>query len=234
MWGLFPLCLTTCQWLVSLPAGVLVVLGIRGWVLWCVLAHSRWLLAGAWTPWLCRASTWGVICLGVSGLWVHGWICSGVDGCWRGLWAHRCSTLGLLHCGCWVIPQGLSPALLWGVVVVPGVVLLGFLCSGGPLDVCGLDSDVQIQVLTDTQMFYTELHLPLNISCIHKYCALFSKRAGNMNVSAGVDASRVLSCILFILLSFFHSIVLLSPSFLLPLSLFRASFFSFSFLSPCP
>ncbi|MEQ2253748.1 hypothetical protein ILYODFUR_035575 [Ilyodon furcidens] len=30
---------------------------------------------------LCRASAWGVICPGVSGLWAHGWICSGVDGC---------------------------------------------------------------------------------------------------------------------------------------------------------
>ncbi|KAK5614028.1 hypothetical protein CRENBAI_012256 [Crenichthys baileyi] len=60
MWGLFPLCHTTCRWLVSLPAGELVVLGIR--VLWCVLAHSRWLLAGAWTPGLSRASAWGVMC----------------------------------------------------------------------------------------------------------------------------------------------------------------------------
>ncbi|MEQ2229308.1 hypothetical protein ILYODFUR_017552 [Ilyodon furcidens] len=34
---------------VSAP-GVLVVLSIRGWVLWCVLANSRWLLAGAWSP----------------------------------------------------------------------------------------------------------------------------------------------------------------------------------------
>ncbi|MEQ2256546.1 hypothetical protein ILYODFUR_025293 [Ilyodon furcidens] len=55
-----------------------------------VLAHSRWLLAGTWTIRLCRASTWGVICPGVLGLWVHGWICSGVDGFWRGLWARRC------------------------------------------------------------------------------------------------------------------------------------------------
>ncbi|MED6234095.1 hypothetical protein ATANTOWER_022212, partial [Ataeniobius toweri] len=114
MWGLFPPRHTTCRWLASLPTGVLVVLSIRGWVLWCVLAHSWWLLAGAWTPGLCRASAWGVICPGVSGLWVHGWICSGVDGCRQGLWTRRCSSLGLLHCGCWVVPLGLSPALLWG------------------------------------------------------------------------------------------------------------------------
>ncbi|MED6255336.1 hypothetical protein ATANTOWER_008096, partial [Ataeniobius toweri] len=128
----FPPRYTTCRWLVSLPAGVLVVLGVQAWVLWCVLAHSRWLLAGAWTPGLCRASAWGVICPGFSGLWVHGWICSDIDGCRRGLWAHCCSSLGLLHCGCWVVPLGLSPALLWGwVAVVPAVVLLEFLCFGG-------------------------------------------------------------------------------------------------------
>ncbi|MED6240281.1 hypothetical protein ATANTOWER_018628 [Ataeniobius toweri] len=76
MWGLFPPCHTTCQWLVSLPTGVLVVLSVLGWVLWWMPAHSLWLLARAWTPGLCRASTWGVICL-----WVHGWICPGVDSC---------------------------------------------------------------------------------------------------------------------------------------------------------
>ncbi|MED6246888.1 hypothetical protein ATANTOWER_025578 [Ataeniobius toweri] len=113
---------TACRWLESLPAGVLVVLGVRGRVLWCGLAHSRWLLAGAWPPGLCRASAWGVVCPGVLGLWVHGWICSGVDGCRRGLWTRRCGSLGLLHCRCWVVPLGLSTALLWR-----------------PLDVCGSD-----------------------------------------------------------------------------------------------
>ncbi|MEQ2256323.1 hypothetical protein ILYODFUR_023088 [Ilyodon furcidens] len=82
--------------------------------LWCVVAHSWWLLAGAWTPGLCRASAWEVICPGVSGHWVHGWICSDINGCWQGLWACCCSSLGLLHCGCWVVPLGLSPALFWG------------------------------------------------------------------------------------------------------------------------
>ncbi|MEQ2309083.1 hypothetical protein AMECASPLE_034993 [Ameca splendens] len=70
---------------------------------------------------------------------------------------------------------------------------------------------VYIQVLTDTQMFYIELHLPLNISCIHKYHALFGKKAVNRNASAGVEASMVLSCILFILLSFLHCFLLLFP-----------------------
>ncbi|MED6280251.1 hypothetical protein CHARACLAT_008788 [Characodon lateralis] len=58
-----------------LPAGVLVVFGVQGWVLWCVPGDSRWLLARAWTPRRCQASAWGVICPGVLGLWVHGWIC---------------------------------------------------------------------------------------------------------------------------------------------------------------
>ncbi|MEQ2287061.1 hypothetical protein AMECASPLE_008664 [Ameca splendens] len=102
----------------TLPAGgwslCLLVLGVRGRVLWCVLAHSQWLVARAWPPGLCLASAWGVVCPGVLGLWVHGWICSGVDGCRRGLWARCCGSLGLLHCRCWVAPLGLSTALLWG------------------------------------------------------------------------------------------------------------------------
>ncbi|MED6287490.1 hypothetical protein CHARACLAT_016914 [Characodon lateralis] len=60
MWGLFLPCHT-------LAAGVLVVLGVWGWVLWCVPAHSRWLLPGAWAPWLCWASVWGVMCPGSLG-----------------------------------------------------------------------------------------------------------------------------------------------------------------------
>ncbi|MED6247055.1 hypothetical protein ATANTOWER_028936 [Ataeniobius toweri] len=55
----------------------------------CTHGSPPWLLAEAWTPGLCRASAWGVICPGVSGLWDHGWICLGVDGCRRGLWARR-------------------------------------------------------------------------------------------------------------------------------------------------
>ncbi|MEQ2182077.1 hypothetical protein GOODEAATRI_018333 [Goodea atripinnis] len=50
--------------------------------------------------------------------------------------ARRCSSLWLLHCGCWVVPMGLSSG---GVAVVPLVVLLGFLYSERPLDVFGLD-----------------------------------------------------------------------------------------------
>ncbi|MEQ2315352.1 hypothetical protein AMECASPLE_021432 [Ameca splendens] len=51
MWGLFPPHHTTYWWLVSLPAGVLVVLGVRGRVLWCVpVAACRgldaWALSG--------------------------------------------------------------------------------------------------------------------------------------------------------------------------------------------
>ncbi|MEQ2282002.1 hypothetical protein AMECASPLE_036048 [Ameca splendens] len=95
------------------------------------------------------AACWGLdpwalsgLCLGNDmsrglGLWLHGWICSGIESCRRGLWARCFSSLGLLHCGCWVVPLGLSPALLWGVAVV--LVPLGFLCFGGPLDVYGSD-----------------------------------------------------------------------------------------------
>ncbi|MEQ2227828.1 hypothetical protein ILYODFUR_002383 [Ilyodon furcidens] len=119
MWGLFYPRHTTCWWLVFLPAGVLVVLGIRDWVLWCVLAHSWWLLAGAWNPGLSRASAWGGIGPGVSGLWVYGWISSGVDGCRRGTVAAGCFP--------WDSPLLLSG----GVTVVLAVVLLGFLCFGG-------------------------------------------------------------------------------------------------------
>ncbi|MEQ2227368.1 hypothetical protein ILYODFUR_037008 [Ilyodon furcidens] len=57
------------------------------------------------------------LCLGSDvslGLWVHGWICCGVDSCWLGPWARRSSSLGLLCCGCWVVPLGLSSALLLG------------------------------------------------------------------------------------------------------------------------
>ncbi|MEQ2221590.1 hypothetical protein ILYODFUR_017388 [Ilyodon furcidens] len=62
----------------------------------------------------------GVRCPRVLGHWVHGWICSGVDGCQPGLWAHRCSSVGLLHCGCWVVPLELSFALLCGGRSSPG------------------------------------------------------------------------------------------------------------------
>ncbi|MEQ2272036.1 hypothetical protein XENORESO_013476 [Xenotaenia resolanae] len=41
-------------------------------------------------------------------------------------------------------------------------------------------------------LFYIEPHLPLNTSCIDKYRALFGKKAVDMNVSAGVEAIRVL------------------------------------------
>ncbi|KAK5599935.1 hypothetical protein CRENBAI_012964 [Crenichthys baileyi] len=54
-----------------------------------------------------------------------------MDGCRWSLWARRCGSLGLLHCGCWFF--------FWGegwVAVVPAVVLL---CSGGSLDVYSSD-----------------------------------------------------------------------------------------------
>ncbi|MEQ2219950.1 hypothetical protein ILYODFUR_000374 [Ilyodon furcidens] len=85
---------------------------------------------------LCRASAWGVMCPEVSGPWSM-WICSGKDGCRRDLWARRCSSLGLLHCGCWVVPLGLSPALLcWES---PGDGYPGAPVLWGLLDVYGSD-----------------------------------------------------------------------------------------------
>ncbi|MED6277510.1 hypothetical protein CHARACLAT_014220 [Characodon lateralis] len=68
------------------------------------------------TPGPCQASA----CDMSRGLWVHGWIYSGVDGCLQVPWARRCSSLGLLHCNCWVVPLGLSPAFLWGDCGSPG------------------------------------------------------------------------------------------------------------------
>ncbi|MEQ2303176.1 hypothetical protein AMECASPLE_013970 [Ameca splendens] len=110
-----------------------------GWVLWCELAQSRWLLARAWTLGLCRGSPWRVISPRVSGLWVHGRICLGVDGC------RACGLITPAPWGfCTVAARWFpwdSPLLFsGGVVVVLAVVLLGFLHSGGPLDVCGLMS----------------------------------------------------------------------------------------------
>ncbi|MEQ2293016.1 hypothetical protein AMECASPLE_028896 [Ameca splendens] len=66
------------------------------------------------------------------GLWVHSWICSR-----QGLWACCSSSLGLLHCGCWVVPLRLSSALLllWEGCGSPVGGSLGFPCSGGPLGV---------------------------------------------------------------------------------------------------
>ncbi|MEQ2302504.1 hypothetical protein AMECASPLE_007429 [Ameca splendens] len=66
-------------------------------------------------------------------------MCSGVDGCRWGLWAHRCSSLRLLHCGCWVVPLGFSPAPLWGGYSSPGGGSPEVPVLWGPLDVCGLD-----------------------------------------------------------------------------------------------
>ncbi|MEQ2244213.1 hypothetical protein ILYODFUR_014795 [Ilyodon furcidens] len=91
------------------------VLGIRGWVLWQAATGSlpgfdvsRGLRSlGPWLDLLGR----------------------------RRLLAGPVGSLGLLQCGCRVVPLGLSAALLWGVAVVPVVVLLGFLCSGRPSDV---------------------------------------------------------------------------------------------------
>ncbi|MEQ2246067.1 hypothetical protein ILYODFUR_034386 [Ilyodon furcidens] len=79
MWGLFPPRNTPCQWLVSLPAVVLVVLGVWCWVLWCVQALSRWLLTGG----LCPLALPG-LCLGSDVPWGLGSL-----GPWLNLLRHR-------------------------------------------------------------------------------------------------------------------------------------------------
>ncbi|MEQ2288205.1 hypothetical protein AMECASPLE_020376 [Ameca splendens] len=82
----------------------------------CVYFVSGWVWGGSLSP-RPQDYSWprlGVDVPGVLGLCVHDWICSSVDDCWRSLWARRCSSLGLLRCGCWVVPLGLSSALLWG------------------------------------------------------------------------------------------------------------------------
>ncbi|MEQ2232598.1 hypothetical protein ILYODFUR_013115 [Ilyodon furcidens] len=101
-----------------------------------MMAYSRGPHAGAWAPWLCQASAWRVMCPGVSGIWVHGWICSNVDGCRWGLWACQCNSLELLHRSCWVVPLGLSSALLWGGYSSPSGGPPGVPVLWGPLDVC--------------------------------------------------------------------------------------------------
>ncbi|MEQ2309413.1 hypothetical protein AMECASPLE_038447 [Ameca splendens] len=45
MWGLFP------RWLGSLPAGILVVLGVRGWVPRCMSVHSPVAACQGLDPW---------------------------------------------------------------------------------------------------------------------------------------------------------------------------------------
>ncbi|MED6253361.1 hypothetical protein ATANTOWER_027546 [Ataeniobius toweri] len=100
----------TCRWFVSLPAGLLVVLGVRGWV--CAGSLPVAACQGL-DPWALSGLCLGSDMFRVSGLWVHGWIYSGVDGCRRGLWARRCSSLELLQCGYSVVPMGL-PLLFSG------------------------------------------------------------------------------------------------------------------------
>ncbi|KAK5612544.1 hypothetical protein CRENBAI_012029, partial [Crenichthys baileyi] len=97
--------------------------------------------AGSFPVAACRGlDSWALsgLCLGSDmswGLWVHGWICPGCSRLPAGLWARRCSALGVLHCGCWVVPLLLSGR----VAVVLVEVFLGFLCSHGPLDVYASD-----------------------------------------------------------------------------------------------
>ncbi|MEQ2173060.1 hypothetical protein GOODEAATRI_027771 [Goodea atripinnis] len=141
------------------------------------LRHHR-IIARACVQYLCPGLEWPC---GVFAIWVHGWIC--IDSCQRGLLARCCSSLGLLHCDCWVVPLGLSSAALWGGCGSP---------RGGPPfgpggQVCGSSHSLWhifmekpykhkrahtythrcwIQVLTETQMFYIAPHLPPNTSCI--------------------------------------------------------------------
>ncbi|MEQ2241525.1 hypothetical protein ILYODFUR_026280 [Ilyodon furcidens] len=123
---------------------------VSGWVLDCSFSwislgppsngvSARWYTCGSQCPGLgalvCAGSLPVTACRGLNpwalsdlhlggdvsrGLWVHGRTCSGVDSCRRGLWARRCSCLGLLHLGCWVVPLAPSPDLLWGGCGSPG------------------------------------------------------------------------------------------------------------------
>ncbi|MED6260645.1 hypothetical protein ATANTOWER_025146 [Ataeniobius toweri] len=87
-------------------------------------------LPGASALWLLGGSPGTLPCSSLGGVAVVPALV--LDGCRWGLWARRCSSLGLLHCGCWVVPLGLSPALLWGGCSSPGVGSPGVpvLCGG--------------------------------------------------------------------------------------------------------
>ncbi|MEQ2179111.1 hypothetical protein GOODEAATRI_021227 [Goodea atripinnis] len=78
---------------------------------------------------------------------------------------------------------------------------------------CGGTGDLHHGCAADKSV-YIEPHSSLNTSCISKYHVFLGKKAVKMNVSAGVEASRVLSCILFILFSLLHPLFSFSPIFL--------------------
>ncbi|MEQ2157428.1 hypothetical protein GOODEAATRI_001800 [Goodea atripinnis] len=201
MWGLFPPCHTPCRWLVSL-----VVLGVQGWVLWCVLAHFWWLLA---LLGLC----WGVVCPLVSGLWVHR-----SPGCGPSGPVVPLSSVSVSGPRGWVC--GYSHPVLNMLMKKPYIHKRGHTYTHRCLD---------SSVYRYTDILYIEL--PLNTSCIHRYRVLFSNIVAAICVSAGVEA--VFQDI--ILYSFYPSFspLFLSPSLpftLLPLlSPFLASLFPFCF-----
>ncbi|MEQ2254018.1 hypothetical protein ILYODFUR_038588 [Ilyodon furcidens] len=173
MGGLFPPRHTTCRWFESLPAGVLGVLGVWGRVLWCVLAHSWWLLAGTWPPGLCQASAWGGGVsrgLGSLGPWLdllgRGRLLAGPVG----------SSLRLPRC--WVVPLGLSTALLWGGGGSPGGGSSGVPELWGPLDVCGSDL-LSVRPGTMGQVCgssHSLLHIFVEKPCIQKRVHTYTHR----------------------------------------------------------
>ncbi|KAK5611796.1 DNA excision repair protein ERCC-6-like [Crenichthys baileyi] len=132
MEGLFPPRPACCRWLDSLPQLVYLWFSVSGaGCLGCVLAHSQWLPAGAWTPGLCRASVLeGGVSRGAAlGSLGPGWICSGVEGMPAGPVGSSLRFPGaLLHCRCWGLSLGLSLLFSGGVAVVlagfPGVPVL--------------------------------------------------------------------------------------------------------------
>ncbi|MEQ2291935.1 hypothetical protein AMECASPLE_017889 [Ameca splendens] len=84
-------------------------------------------------------------------------------------------------CVCWiqggrsVAPHTCNCIFLWRYLIYTGAITLA-------------PTGVWIQVLPDTQMFYTELQLPLNTSYLHQYHALFANIAVVIYGSAVVEA----------------------------------------------
>ncbi|MEQ2288820.1 hypothetical protein AMECASPLE_026638 [Ameca splendens] len=172
---------------VSASAGVFVVLGVWGWMLWCVPAQSRRLLGQALVPGLCRASAWGVICLRVSvslGPWL--------DLLWR-RWLPVGPVGSLLQlpgapalCLLGGFPGTLPCSSLEEVAVVPGDGSPGFPVLWGAFGCLWLGSPLyQSQVQGGRSVApHTLLHIFKEKLCIRKHAHTQTHRYLDLGVNA--------------------------------------------------